>query len=142
MHRNSEINEIISASKINGIIVDYKDSEDNSVKFKTEMFEEFKQFCKQENYAYKLLFISTGYVSCNVEYPAIMHFVKCMQSENEETIKMLCLLPKKILINRANGRFCGVDWVYRTDVNLVREAINRYDESVYVEERCKMAEYL
>lgn len=124
--------------KIDGIVID----NNGSIKFKSDIFEEFKNFCRQENYIYELLSINKDYMICNVKRSIILHFIKCMQSENEETIKMLCLLPKEILINRANGRFCGVDWVHRTDLKFVREAIKRYDKPIYVMERSKMTECL
>lgn len=139
---NCDINKIISVSRIDGVTVCYNDGEKCSVKFTGDMFEEFKKFCKQENYTYKLIFISTDYITCIVKYPVIMHFVKCMQSENEETIKILCLLPRKILVDRANGRFCGVGWVNKTNLKLVKEAIKRYDEPIYAANRNKMIEYL
>lgn len=136
------LNEIISVSRIDGVVVNYNDSEKYNVEFKGNMFEEFKKFCKQENYTYELLSKSADCVSCNVRHSITMHFVKCMQSENEETIKMLCLLPKKILINRAKGRFCGIDWVCKTSIELVKEAVKRYDEPMYAAERNKMIESL
>lgn len=132
----------MSVSKIDGIIFDYNENEENSVKLKSDMFEEFKKFCKQENYTYELLSIRLNYVSCNVKQSIIMHFVECMQSENEETIKMLCSLPKEILINRINGSFCDEDWIYRTNLKLINEALKKYDEPTYVAERNKMTEYL
>lgn len=128
----------ISNSNIDGIVID----NNGRVKFKSNMFDEFKNFCKQENYIYELLSIDADYAICNVNHSIMLHFIKCMQSENEETIKMLCMLPKEILVNRANGKFCGVDWVHRTDLKFVKEAIKRYDEPIYVKERNKMAEYL
>lgn len=142
MYRNSEIDKIMSVSQIDGITVEHKQKQKNIVKFKSDTFEEFKQFCRQENYIYEMISTSPDYVLCNVKHSIILHFIKCMQSENEETIKMLCLLPKEILTNRAKGLPCDIDWVDRTALKLVMEAVRRYDEPIYIEERNKMIKCL
>lgn len=115
---------------IDGLDFDCDDNRKNISKFKNDMFEEFKKFCIQEKYTYELLSIKSDYVFCNVKQSIIMHFAECIESENEETIKMLCSLPKEMLINRVNNS-CGSDnWIYKTDLKLVNEALKRYNRPV------------
>lgn len=115
-------------SPIDGISFDCDDNGKNIATFKIDMFEEFKKFCTQENYTYELISTKSDYVFCNVKQSIIIHFTECMRAENEETIKMLCSLPKEILINRVNDSFGSDNWIYRTDLKLVNEALKRYNE--------------
>ena len=70
---------------------------------------------------------------------------KCIQSEQHETIRMLCMLPKEMLIDRINGVPCdeiSEQWVDRVDIEMVNEALKRYDEPVFADERAEMLKTL
>lgn len=68
-----------------------------------------------------------------------------MKSEHEETIKMLCSLSKSTLIDRMNGipfEEESEKWIDAVDINLVKEALLRYDKPEFVEERAEMMKAL
>ena len=61
-----------------------------------------------------------------------------MKSEHEETIKMLCSLSKSTLIDRLNGipfEEKSEKWIDVIDLEVIKEAILRYDEPYMVNER-------
>lgn len=115
-------------SEIDGIFYDYNKS--STVKLSNEMYNDFCKCCEQEHYSYEVLSKTTDYVVCNADYRIIEFFISCMKSEHEETIKMLCSLPKEILLNRINYKTQEASsdyWIDKIDAKLIKEAILRYD---------------
>lgn len=130
-------------SEINGIYYDYNES--SIVKLRKDMYEDFCKCCEQENYSYKLLSKTTDYAICSANYRIIEFFISCMKAENEETVKTLCLSPKNLLIDRVNGITIGDNsdyWIDRVDIDIVKEALQRYDEPEFVEERTEIIKSL
>ena len=118
----------MKSTEINGIFYDY--SKSSTVKLTNEMYEDFCKCCEQEHYSYKLLSQTTDYVVCSADYRIIEFFISCMKSEHEETIKMLCSLPKEMLLNRINRKTqedSSDYWLDKIDTKLIKEAILRYD---------------
>lgn len=116
----------------------YYDSENQTATFGNEMFEEFRKFCIQETATFDVLKQTDINVVCRVEEPVISSFVKCMQSERFETIRMLCMLPKEMLTMRLNDEHFeepAEQWVERVDIKLINEALKRYDDREFVVER-------
>lgn len=118
-------------------------SEENDVKFSRDIFSEFKKFCLEKEYEYKITSFTTDYVTCRVCSKSIVeYFEACIKSEREETVKMLCSLPKPLLTSCELDHYSPERWVYQVDVEILREALERYDEPEFVEERRKMMETL
>lgn len=110
------------------------------VKLNNEMYNDFCKCCEQEHYSYEVLSKTTDYVVCNADYRIIEFFIRCMKSEHEETIKILCSLPKEMLLNRINiTQDKSSDyWINRINVKLINEALQRYDEPFMIRERTKI----
>ena len=127
---------------INGIYYDYNES--NTVKLSNTMYNDFRKCCQQEHYSYKLLSQTAEYVVCSADYHMIEFFISCMKSEHEETIKMLCSLSKPTLVYRLNGiPFEEAEkWIDEVDIELINEAIQRYDEPEFIKERTEMMKAL
>ena len=87
---------------------------------------------------------TTDYVVCSADYRIIEFFISCMKSEHEETIKMLCSLSKSTLIDRLKGiHFEETErWIDEVDMELINEAIQRYDEPEFIKERTEMMKLL
>ena len=121
----------------------YYDTESQTATFGNEMFEEFCKFCIQESVEYEVLDRTERNTVCHVEKPVIDSFVKCMQSEKSETIRMLCMLPKEMLTMRLNDEHFeepAEQWVERVDIKLITEALKRYDDPEFAVEREAMSE--
>lgn len=121
----------------------YYDTETQTATFGNEMFEEFRKFCTQESATYEVLERTERNTVCHVEKPVIDFFVKCMQSERFETIRMLCMLPKEMLTMRLNEEHFeepAEQWVERVDIKLITEALKRYDDPEFAVEREAMSE--
>lgn len=122
------------STEINGIFYNYGES--NTVKLSNEMYADFCKCCEQGHYSYSLLSKTTDYVICNADYHIIEFFISCMKSEHEETIKMLCSLSKSTLIDRLNGMPFEEEsekWIDETDLEVIKEAIDKYDEPYVVD---------
>lgn len=133
----------VSLDRLVGRAETSDDSEENDIKFSRDMFSEFKKFCLEKEYKYKITSLTTDYVTCRVSSKSIIeYFEACIKSEREETIKMLCSLPKSMLTNCEFDHYSPERWIYRVDVEILREALERYDEPEFVEERRKMMETL
>ena len=121
----------------------YYDAETQTATFGNEMFEEFRKFCVQESAVYEVINSSEKNTVCRVKESVISSFVKCMQSEKSETIRMLCMLPKEMLNMRLNDEHFeepAEQWVERVDIKLITEALKRYDEREFAVEREVMSE--
>ena len=117
--------------------VDY-DSESQLATFGNEMFEEFRKFCIQESATYEVVNRYERSTICRVESSVVSYFVKCMESEKFETIRMLCMLSKEMLTMRQNNeRFNehSEQWIGRIDIKLIEEALGRYDDQEFATER-------
>ena len=131
------------STEINGIFYNYGES--CTVKLPNEMYEDFCKCCEQEHYSYSLISKTTDYVICNADYHIIEFFISCMKSEHEETIKMLCSLSKATLIDRLNGipfEEESEKWIDKIDLEVIKEAIDKYDEPYMVNERAEMLKTL
>ena len=131
------------STEINGIFYNYGES--CTVKLSNEMYEDFCKCCEQEHYSYSLISKTTDYVICNADYHIIEFFISCMKSEHEETIKMLCSLSKATLIDRLNGipfEEESEKWIDKIDLEVIKEAIDKYDEPYMVNERAEMLKTL
>ena len=128
---------------INGIYYDYNES--NTVKLSNTMYNDFCKCCQQEHYSYEVLSQTAEYVVCSADYHMIEFFISCMKSEHEETIKMLCLLPKETLLNRINcitQEDISDYGIAKIDIELIKEAVLRYDEPEFIKERTEMLKTL
>lgn len=133
----------ISLDRLVGRAETSDNSEENDVKFSRDIFSEFKKFCLEKEYEYKITSFTTDYVTCRVCSKSIVeYFEACIKSEREETVKMLCSLPKSMLTNCELDHYSPERWVYQVDIEILREALERYDEPEFVEERRKMMETL
>ena len=68
-----------------------------------------------------------------------------MKSEHEETIKMLCSLSKSTLIDRLNGipfEEKSEKWIDVIDLEVIKEAIDKYDEPEFINGRTEMMKTL
>lgn len=133
----------ISLDRLVGRAETSDNSEENDVKFSRDTFCEFKKFCLEKEYTYKITSLSKEYVTCRVCSKSIVeYFEACIKSEREETVKMLCSLPKSMLTNCELDHYSPERWVYQVDIEILREALERYDEPEFVEERRKMMDTL
>lgn len=133
----------MKSAGINGIFYDYGES--STIKLSNEMYEDFCKCCEQEHYSYKLLSQTTDYVICSADCRIIEFFISCMKSEHEETIKMLCSLSKSTLIDRLNGipfEEKSEKWIDVIDLEVIKEAIDKYDEPEFINERTEMMKTL
>lgn len=120
---------IMKKSETDGIYYDYNES--HIVKIKNILYNDFCKCCEQEGYSYEVLSQMTDYVICRADNHIIEFFIECMKSENKETIKMLCTLPKSMLVNRINDIHFKEEsekWIETVDSEAIKEAILRYDE--------------
>lgn len=121
----------------------YYDSENRTATFGNEMFEEFRKFCIQETATFDVMKKTDINVVCRVDESVIDFFVKCMQSEKEETIRVLCTCTKEMLTMRLNGEHFeqpAEQWIERVGINLINEALKRYDDREFAVEREAMSE--
>lgn len=133
----------ISLDRLVGRAETSDNSEENDVKFSRDTFCEFKKFCLEKEYTYKITSLTTEYVTCRVCSKSIVeYFEACIKSEREETVKMLCSLPKSMLTNCELDHYSPERWVYQVDIEILREALERYDEPEFVEERRRIKETL
>lgn len=131
----------MKSTGIKGIFYDYNKS--NIVKLDNTMYNDFCKCCQQEHYSHELISQTTDYVLCSADYRIIDFFISCMKSEHEETVKMLCSLPKSTLIDRLNGIHDETErWFDNIDMELINEAIQRYDEPEFIKERTEMMKAL
>jgi len=134
----------MKSTGINGIFYDYGES--NTVKLNNAMYNDFCKCCQQEHYSHELLSQTTDYIVCSADYHIIEFFISCMKSELEETIKMLCTaFPKERLIDKVNGIAFEENsdyWADTIDIELIKEAVQRYDEPDMVNERAEMLKTL
>lgn len=139
---NSENQNSMKSTGIKGIFYDYNKS--NIVKLDNTMYNDFCKCCQQEHYSHELISQTTDYVVCSADYRIIEFFISCMKSEHEETIKMLCSLSKATLVDRLNGiPFEEAEkWIDEVDMELINEAIQRYDEPEFIKERTEMMKLL
>ena len=133
----------VSLDRLVGRAETSDNSEENDVKFSRDTFCEFKKFCLEKEYTYKITSLTTEYVTCRVCSKSIVeYFEACIKSEREETVKMLCSLPKSMLTNCELDHYSPERWVYQVDIEILREALERYDEPEFVEERRRIKETL
>ena len=114
------------------------DSQNQIATFGNDMFKEFCKFCIQESAVYDVVNESNQCVVCHVAESVIDCFVKCMQSEKNETIRMLCMCSKEMLTMRLNGEHfeqSAEQWIERVGISLINEALKRYDDPEFAVER-------
>ena len=129
--------------KIKGAIVN--DNEKDVVTLSGEMYEDFRKCCVQEGYEHDVISEEPDNIKCRADQKMIDFFIGCMKSEHEETIKKLCSLSKSTLNDRMNRipfEEESEKWINEVDIDLVKEALLRYDEPEFVEERLEMMKAL
>lgn len=130
--------------EIKGIHIN--NNEKDIVTLSKEMYEDFRKCCIQEGYEHDVISEEPDNIKCRADQKMIDFFIGCMKAEREETIKMLCTsFSKNLLIDRVNGIPIGENsdyWINKIDIDLVKEALLRYDEHEFVEERAEMMKIL
>ena len=129
--------------EINGIHINNNEKE--IVTLSKDMYEDFRKCCIQEEYEHDVISEESDNIKCRADNKMIEFFISCIKSEHEETIKMLCSLSKSTLIDRMNRipfEEESEKWINEVDIDLVKEALLRYDEPEFVEERNEMTKSL
>ena len=129
--------------EIKGITIN--DNEKDMVILSREMYEDFSKCCLQEGYEHDVISEEPDNLKCRADKKMIDFFIGCMKAEREETLKILCTSSKNLLIDRVNGIPIGENsdyWINKIDIDLIKEALQRYDEPEFVEERAELMKAL
>ena len=130
--------------EIKGITIN--DNEKDMVILSREMYEDFSKCCLQEGYEHDVISEEPDNLKCRADEKMIDFFIGCMKAEREETLKILCTsFSKNLLIDRVNGIPIGENsdyWIDKIDIDLIKEALQRYDEPEFVEERAELMKAL